>query len=167
LAAIDPQLTGWAAGLYEGEGCCIPAGKYSATLQLGMTDLDVVEKFRDVVGTGSIWVGVRPKGLKTMYVWHAYSMSGVRAILTAFLPYLGQRRRARAEEMLLRLEKCRGRYGRRTHCPSGHPYDEANTYTTPATGERACRTCRAATAAAFYRRHRRRIIARRKARRAA
>jgi hypothetical protein len=29
----------------------------------------------------------------------------------------------------------------RTHCPSGHPYDESNTYRTPG-GKRHCRTCR-------------------------
>lgn len=26
-------------------------------------------------------------------------------------------------------------------CPSGHPYDEENTYRNPNTGHRACRTC--------------------------
>lgn len=37
--------------------------------------------------------------------------------------------------------------GRRTHCPKGHPYDEANTYWRKrAGGGRACRACRAATA---------------------
>ncbi len=30
---------------------------------------------------------------------------------------------------------------RRTHCPHGHPYDEANTYVNPATGHRRCRQC--------------------------
>ena len=30
----------------------------------------------------------------------------------------------------------------KTHCPSGHPYDEANTYLTSA-GRRLCRACRA------------------------
>lgn len=31
---------------------------------------------------------------------------------------------------------------RRTHCPSGHPYDEANTYRHPTTNHRACRICK-------------------------
>lgn len=31
----------------------------------------------------------------------------------------------------------------KTHCPQGHPYDEANTYVRPR-GGRQCRTCRAA-----------------------
>ena len=31
--------------------------------------------------------------------------------------------------------------GAKTHCPAGHPYDEANTYWTPSAG-RQCRACR-------------------------
>lgn len=29
----------------------------------------------------------------------------------------------------------------KTHCPQGHPYDEANTYIYPSDGRRACRRC--------------------------
>lgn len=29
----------------------------------------------------------------------------------------------------------------RTHCPHGHPYDEANTYRRPSNGTRICRQC--------------------------
>lgn len=42
----------------------------------------------------------------------------------------------------------RGRVGEntrsKTHCPQGHPYDEANTYRNPA-GSRNCRTCHRAS----------------------
>ncbi|WP_063750263.1 HNH endonuclease signature motif containing protein [Kitasatospora cheerisanensis] len=31
---------------------------------------------------------------------------------------------------------------RKTHCPQGHPYDEANTYRPPGRTARACRACR-------------------------
>ncbi len=31
----------------------------------------------------------------------------------------------------------------KTHCPQGHPYDEANTYVLPGRGYRACRACHA------------------------
>jgi hypothetical protein len=40
----------------------------------------------------------------------------------------------------------------RTHCPKGHPYDEANTYVTPR-GWRQCRTCNRAHYRAYYHRH--------------
>lgn len=29
----------------------------------------------------------------------------------------------------------------KTHCPNGHPYDEANTYHNPKTNQRHCRAC--------------------------
>lgn len=34
------------------------------------------------------------------------------------------------------------RASERTECPSGHAYDDANTYVHPVTGHRTCRTCR-------------------------
>jgi hypothetical protein len=34
----------------------------------------------------------------------------------------------------------RGTWAQRTHCPQGHPYDEANTYVEPS-GRRRCRIC--------------------------
>lgn len=38
------------------------------------------------------------------------------------------------------------RYHRsKTHCPQGHPYDEANTYRRPGTNWRTCRICRDAS----------------------
>lgn len=38
----------------------------------------------------------------------------------------------------------------KTHCPHGHPYDEANTYAYR--GERGCRACRTEAARAYQRR---------------
>jgi len=39
----------------------------------------------------------------------------------------------------------------RTHCPQGHPYDEANTYVTPS-GSRSCKECNRTLARERYRR---------------
>jgi hypothetical protein len=33
---------------------------------------------------------------------------------------------------------------RKTHCPKNHPYDADNTYVTPSSGKRVCRTCKRA-----------------------
>ena len=38
---------------------------------------------------------------------------------------------------------CDNGMARRTHCPRGHVYDEANTYLQPSTGHRSCRACAA------------------------
>lgn len=42
---------------------------------------------------------------------------------------------------LLRGETFIARNAAVTHCPQGHPYDEANTYTNPNSGNRKCRAC--------------------------
>jgi len=41
---------------------------------------------------------------------------------------------------LLRGDTMTAKRAKRTHCPAGHPYDEANTYIT-ARNERKCRAC--------------------------
>lgn len=46
-----------------------------------------------------------------------------------------------AENAQDRIAHGRDKERRKTHCPKGHPYDEVNTYVTPA-GHRQCRTCR-------------------------
>lgn len=40
-------------------------------------------------------------------------------------------------------------HGSETHCPQGHPYDEANTYYTKL-GHRLCRTCQRANSRRIY-----------------
>jgi len=40
-----------------------------------------------------------------------------------------------------------------THCPSGHAYDETNTYRNPNTGSRLCRACHREYAREWRRRH--------------
>jgi hypothetical protein len=45
-------------------------------------------------------------------------------------------------QVVTRGENCALARLRRTHCPKGHPYDEANTYRWSGNGNRQCRTCR-------------------------
>ena len=45
-------------------------------------------------------------------------------------------------ENLLRGETLTAAHAAKTHCPAGHPYDEANTYRRPGYNGRTCRTCR-------------------------
>lgn len=45
-------------------------------------------------------------------------------------------------ENVMRGQSPPARNARKTHCPKGHPYDEANTYVNPNTGWRLCRACK-------------------------
>lgn len=47
-------------------------------------------------------------------------------------------------ENLRRGDGASARNARKTHCPQGHAYDEANTYRSPASGARSCRACQRA-----------------------
>lgn len=44
-------------------------------------------------------------------------------------------------EPVTRQENIRRAAAMKTHCPVGHPYDEANTYVRPGTAHRSCKAC--------------------------
>lgn len=56
-------------------------------------------------------------------------------------------------ENLLRGDTIPARHAAKTHCPKGHPYDEANTYR-GSRGERRCRACTLARNADYLDQHR-------------
>jgi hypothetical protein len=74
-----------------------------------MTDEDVVKRFQAIAGYGNIRTKIDGRNpftpYKTMYVWEAKKTSEVMRILYFLLPYLGERRRSRAETALRRLER--------------------------------------------------------------
>lgn len=101
----------WAAGLFEGEGSWStthPDKGRGGTRRylrvcLQTSDLDVLERFRDTVECGSIYAvrpdSRRPHG-RPMYQWTVSGEDTFRSLLELFRPYLGERRIARAEELL-------------------------------------------------------------------
>lgn len=92
----------WAAGIFEGEGCI--AMRPGARLIVSMTDKDVVYKFQEAVGVGKVYYNYPPSSQKTgrkpTYRWMVGDRNGVRVVLEMFLPWLGERRRAKAIEAL-------------------------------------------------------------------
>lgn len=148
--------TGWAAGLFEGEGSIVlRRGRRAAQLALGSTDEDVVRRFHEVVGAGIIYGPVCKPKRKPMWYWACYHRRDVRRILDLLLPFLGRRRSARAAEALRRLpaldeavaaSNLVGRLAAArakrsaTHCKRGHPFTPENTYWYA--GFRNCRECR-------------------------
>lgn len=99
----------WAAGLFEGEGSIqlYPdkrrEGVWLRWLGLAMTDEDVVRRFREVVGAGHISLRPSPPTnphWSPCWYWQASRWLEIERILGEFMPYFGDRRRAKAEEML-------------------------------------------------------------------
>ena len=99
----------WAAGLFEGEGCIRwvqnrpGSRRLYVRLHVNMTDRDVLERFRAIVGGGIIfgpYASAKPSGepAKDVWKWSATRSQDVARILSLFMPYFGERRFAKAEK---------------------------------------------------------------------
>src|SRR3954453_18258073 len=93
----------WVAGLFEGEGCIVHRRQAAAELILGTTDEDVAERLHRIMGCGTLNVEVRQAPHRTLYRWSLCEGSAITEVLTALLPYFGERRRQRALDTLERL----------------------------------------------------------------
>lgn len=92
----------WAAGLFEGEGTFNMARPSGAYFQMSITstDKDVIERFAQIAGIGS----VRPQKMqkshtKPTWRWCAGGRAAI-PFLDEIYPWLGKRRRARADDVL-------------------------------------------------------------------
>jgi hypothetical protein len=104
----------WAAGLFEGEGCFFFEPRRAGQgAKLAMTDEDIVRRFADIVGIGRIF-SYQPKRAneKRVYTWAVYSFEHTQAIIAMLWPWLGERRRAKARDL---LAWCRTRPGSKGH----------------------------------------------------
>lgn len=102
----------WAAGVFEGEGCFILVKRKGREIQrgaritLGSTDLDVLQKFADIMGVGKIspprqnYSEITGRPHKLIWYWNVSSAPDVIVVINLLRPWLGKRRRERAEELL-------------------------------------------------------------------
>ena len=97
----------WAVGLFEGEGSIFRDKRGSSwTLQLRMTDRDIVQRFADTLkcGTKVHDESNQPRRIRTnrkpCYRWTCTKKADVKRILELFLPYLGHRRAYVAQNCL-------------------------------------------------------------------
>lgn len=145
----------WACGLFEGEGCIHhrpaflhgePRVKLDGEvtkrreISLGTTDLDVLQRFHAAVGGVGYIVGpsLRPPH-KPLWRWRMSKWADMAPLLERMLPFLGERRSAKALELL--ADAPRDPHAPRvTHCPLGHAYEGDNLLING--GKRQCRTCR-------------------------
>ena len=116
---MTSEQCAWAAGLFEGEGTMLvqqmplkygDIGREVVRLRIRMTDRDVIEKFAGIVGCGKTSGPEMFPGRmnsKPQWRWDTAKEGDVRMLLTVFMPHLGKRRRARAEEVIQRLDNRR------------------------------------------------------------
>ena len=102
----------WAAGYFDGEGCLHSrktasddGGRSSAShltwrMTISSTDLDMLEKFRDVFGIGAIYGPRTGEGRKPIWVWKVASPAKIYAICAAMLPFLCARRAEKFAEFM-------------------------------------------------------------------
>jgi hypothetical protein len=99
-----------AAGLFEGEGCITISDVarkgdskvyQQPRLKLNMIDEDVVRRFHAIIGVGNICIEPpRRAGTLQQWCWYTGKRPEVRYVLMTLLPWLGNRRLARALEVL-------------------------------------------------------------------
>ena len=89
----------WATGIFEGEGSLYKDKRSNTwTLQLRMTDQDIVKRFATVMNTGgkvhneSGQPNRIATGRKTCYRWTCSRKAEVTRIILKMLPLLGDRR---------------------------------------------------------------------------
>jgi hypothetical protein len=93
----------WAAGLFEGEGTLFLTGQTgSPCAALSMTDEDVVRRFARIIGKGQIGEVIDPRPqCKPLWTWRLGTKADIGALIELLYPYLGERRRAKADEVLV------------------------------------------------------------------
>lgn len=95
----------WLAGLLEGEGCFFwrRLYKYKTSCQysiaIAMTDEDVIKRAAAIMGIKNVRKSPRPRPHKDVFQI-AIDGKGAIAIMKQVLPFMGQRRTARIEEIL-------------------------------------------------------------------
>lgn len=121
----------WACGLFEGEGTCNPRTR---TIQLAMTDQEVVERFhRAVGGVGAIYR--THSRTSQMFSWNVCNWHDSSQLAKRMLPHMGARRQVQLQRLLAnppRNEHCH-KYG---VCNRGHDLAEVGR-----TKHGACKAC--------------------------
>lgn len=139
----------WAAGFFDGEGCTTLDVQHSGfsyvRLSIKQVVLENLERFKAAVGgAGTISPAkVEVEGCKPVQKWRVGG-TGAREVLQLLWPYLGSAKREQATRVLAAENNKGGiQFAKRTHCPKGHPYDEANTRprTDSKRNGRRCRAC--------------------------
>ena len=147
----------WAAGLFEGEGNLYlqqtsgRRGPKQPQMSLAMTDRDVVERFREVVGEGTIRIhdDLKHPHFKRQYRWRMCGWKRISDALDLFKPYLGDRRLEKVREFEEARDEPRKGHQSKERCERGHRMTRANTLIVKQAANngvhRKCRECERAS----------------------
>jgi len=101
----------WAAGVFEGEGCITSCytdsgKKYRrAILKVAMTDLDTMQRLAELWGVKVVGPYQYAGRAIPIYVVQTTAKAKVEQIMAEFWPYLGGRRKSRATELGIGVDK--------------------------------------------------------------
>lgn len=104
-----------------------------------MTDRDVLVRFRDVVGAGTVRGPFQrgPDYYRPIYVWTCSRWADIERIVREFRPHLLERRQAMADLMLDSAPRDK----KKTHCKRGHPLRSPDADVRITDGYPVCRRC--------------------------
>jgi hypothetical protein len=90
----------WAAGLFEGEGSFGMRSNGTVLVSVASTDKDVIDRFRSVVGAGRLSSQAPGRNHRNKRLWRLdiSQVDDVLRITRLLYPWLGNRRRSRADE---------------------------------------------------------------------
>lgn len=97
---------GWVTGMIEGEGCFdfLANRNYPQRyirLRVGSTDLDVVERLREILGAGTIHEQKSPAGKAWKTYWRlTVHGAAVERLIAEIYPHLSVRRKKVVDELL-------------------------------------------------------------------
>lgn len=149
---MDTVDIAWFAGIFEGEGCFTIEKNGNTRLIVGMCDKDIIDRIKAMFPIHQNKAPVQPKPVqprynqpKIRYTWCVSDPGEVKRITELILPWLGERRTAKANEVLKSLATRRERDKRtnKTHCRQGHELTPDN-IKVRREGDRtyqACKTC--------------------------
>lgn len=98
----------WLAGLLEGEGSFIEfrdtrSRAWRCKVYLKMTDLDIIERAHRIAGVGRICEAnapSKPKHWQEFWQWQVQSVPDALYVMLGVLPYMGERRSEKIQEIL-------------------------------------------------------------------
>lgn len=152
VASLFRERLAWAAGLYDGEGC------FSGKCQLVNTDLELIERFKEIVGFGTIRPRAKSPNIKhkPQWLWVSSSFEEQQALICFLWEWLSEKRKAQALKLLAKKREQGCRPGG-IMCRKGlHRLEGDNVYINPRKNReggksfRSCRACRKACSLGHY-----------------